>query len=146
MPDGDSSRPRLVSVGDDRAAKDAAPQAADASESADRPSSRRLLWLLAVLALAALAGLVAQTQRARTLQGENVALSGELFATRTALDAYVARFAEVRESIDGLQAQLEQLDVLVSGDPLAPPPELEPEPVSEPVPEPAPEPAPELGD
>jgi uncharacterized protein HemX len=142
--DGDGSRPRLVSVSDDHAP----PPAAEASEPAGRPASRWLLWLLAVLALAALAGLVAQTQRARMLQGENDALSGELFATRTALDAYVARFAEVRESIDGLQVQLEQLDALVSGDPLAPPSGAVSDPAAAAAaePEPVSESAPELGD
>jgi hypothetical protein len=35
----------------------------------------------------------------------------------------VTRFADVRDSIAGLQAQIEQLDALVSTDPLAPAPE-----------------------
>jgi len=127
MSDGNPSRPRLVNVDDNRAEKAARPPAADASESVSRPVPRRFFWLLVVLAIAATAGLVAQTLRVGALQGENEVLAGELFTTRSALDAYVARFAEVRESIDGLQAQIEQLDSLVSADPLAPPPEPESE-------------------
>jgi hypothetical protein len=80
-----------------------------------------------VLVIVAVAGLAAQTVRTRTLEAENAALAGELFATRSALDAYVARFAEVRLSLDGLRAQVEQLDALVSADPLAPAPDAAPE-------------------
>jgi hypothetical protein len=131
--DPDSSRPRLVSVGEDYEEKPAEAPAAEASDSASGPMPRRVLWLLVVLSIAVMVGLVAQTLRARALQQANEVLTGELFATRSALDAYVARFAEVRESIDGLQTQLEQLDALVSADPLAPPPgsELETEPAAE---------------
>jgi hypothetical protein len=131
--DPDSSRPRLVSLGEDYGEEPAEAPAAEASESASGPTPRRVLWLLVVLSIALLAGLVAQTLRAGALQEANEELTGELFATRSALDAYVARFAEVRESIDGLQVQLEQLDALVSADPLAPPPgsETETEPTAE---------------
>jgi hypothetical protein len=109
-------------VGEGPREEPAEPPAAEASESASGPIPRRALWLLVVLSIALLAGLVAQTLRAGALQDANEALTGELFATRSALDAYVSRFTEVRESIDGLQVQLEQLDALVSADPLAPPP------------------------
>jgi hypothetical protein len=112
-------------VGEDHGEKPVEPPAGEASESASGPAPQRVFWLLVVLSIALLAGLVAQTLRAGALQDANEALTGELFATRSALDAYVARFAEVRESIDGLQVQLEHLDALVSADPLAPPPEPE---------------------
>ena len=133
MSDPDSSRPRLVSLGEDYGEEPAEAPAAEASESASGPIPRRTLWLLVVLSIALLAGLVAQTLRAGALRDANEALTGELFATRSALDAYVERFAEVRESIDGLQVQLEQLDALVSADPLVPPPgpESETEPAGE---------------
>ena len=131
MPDPDSSRPRRVSVGENHGEKPAEPPATEASESASGPTPRRVFWLLVVLSIALLAGLLAQTLRAGALQEANEELTGELFATRSALDAYVARFTEVRESIDGLQVQLEQLDALVSADPLAPPPEPETEPAGE---------------
>jgi len=125
--DPDSSRPRLVSVGEGCRGEPAQPAAAEAPESASGPAPRRVLWLLVALSIALLAGLVAQTLRAGSLREANEALTGELFATRSALDAYVDRFAEVRESIDGLQVQLQQLDALVSADPLAPPPDFESE-------------------
>jgi uncharacterized protein HemX len=119
MSDANSPRPRLVSVSDDPADEAGGSPAAEAPGSAAGKAPRRLLWVLAVLVIAAVVGLVAQTLRTRTLQAENEALVGELFATRSALDAYVARFAEVRDSIEGLQAQLTELDSLVSEDPLA---------------------------
>jgi uncharacterized protein HemX len=124
MSDTRSSRPRLVSVNGDGAEKapEPSPSAAPAGT-----APRRLLWLLVVLVIVAVAGLAAQTVRTRTLEAENAALAGELFATRSALDAYVARFAEVRLSLDGLRAQVEQLDALVSADPLAPAPDAAPE-------------------
>ena len=80
-----------------------------------------LAWLLVALVVVAAAGLVVQTQRAGELQGAVELLEGELFTTRTALDAYEARFDEVRDSVGSLQAQLEQLNALVSADPLADP-------------------------
>ena len=119
MPDADASRPRLVSVGEESAES----PAAEGSEAASGRTPRRVLWLLVVLSIALVAGLVAQTLRVQALQQENEALTGELFAARSALDAYATRFAEVRESVDGLLARFEELDALVSADPLAPPPE-----------------------
>jgi hypothetical protein len=118
-----ASRPRLVSVNGDGTDEAGGPRGADSSRFAAGPAPRRLLWLLVVLVIAALAGLAAQTVRNRALQDENAALVGELFATRSALDAYVARFAEVRRSLDGLRTQVDQLDALVSVDPLAAAPE-----------------------
>ena len=117
MSDARPTRPRLVSVNGDGAEKapDPSPSAAAAGT-----APRRLLWLLVALVIVAVAGLGAQTVRTRALQAENAVLAGELFTTRSALDAYVARFAEVRLSLDGLRAQVEQLDALVSADPLAP--------------------------
>jgi hypothetical protein len=133
--DPDSTRPRLVSVGEGTGRESAEPAAAEAPEPASGPAPRRLLWLLVVLSIALLAGLVVQTLRAGSLREANEALSGELFATRAALDAYVDRFAEIRESIGGLQLQLQQLDALVSADPLAPAPAPEPGSEPEPVPD-----------
>jgi len=120
-------------VGEGARGEPAEPPAAEAPESASGPAPRRLLWLLVALSIALLAGLVAQTLRAGSLREANEALTGELFATRSALNAYVERFAEVRQSIDGLQVQLERLDALVSADPLEPLPDSESE--SEPLPE-----------
>ena len=122
MADPDASRPRLVSVGEDHEEPAESP-AAEGSEAASGRTPRRVFWLLVVLSIALVAGLVAQTLRVQALQQENEELTGELFATRSALDAYAARFAEVRESVDGLLAQFKELDALVSADPLAPPPE-----------------------
>jgi uncharacterized protein HemX len=122
VPDPDASRPRLVSVGEEPE-KPAESPAAEGSEAASGRTSKRVLWLLAVLSIAVLAGLVAQTLRVQSLQQENEELTGELFATRSALDAYAARFAEVRQSVDALLVQFEKLDALVNSDPLTPPPE-----------------------
>jgi uncharacterized protein HemX len=118
-------------VGEDYAENAGKPPAADASDSASGSAPRRVFWLVVVLSIAAIAGLLVQTQRFRASQEENARLTGELFATRSALDAYVTRFAAVRESVDGLQAQFEKLDALVSWDPLAPEPESETEPTAE---------------
>ena len=57
----------------------------------------------------------------RELRQTVSALEGELFTTRTALDAYELRFSEVRDSVGSLKAQLEQLNALVNADPLAEP-------------------------
>ena len=65
-------------------------------------------------------GLVTQGVRLQALQRKNSELSGELFTARTALEAYVARFTEVRESIGGLQEKIDELEALVSADPLEP--------------------------
>ena len=132
MPDPDASRPRLVSVGEGSEDPGESP-AAEGSEAASGRTPKRILWLLAVLSIALLAGLVAQTLRVQALEQENEELTGELFATRSALDAYADRFAEVRESVDALLAQFEELDALVNSDPLAPPPEspTESEPTAE---------------
>ena len=119
MSDTDSPRPQLVSVSDDPADEAGRSPPPEAPGSAAGAAPRRLFWVLAVLAIAAIVGLVAQTLRARALQTENDALVGEIFATRSALDAYVTRFAEVRQSIEGLQAQLTELGSLVGEDPLA---------------------------
>jgi len=149
--DPDSTRPRLVSVGEGRGETPAEPPAEEAPESASETPSRRVYWLLVALSIALLAGLVGQTLRAGSLKEANEELTGELFAARSALEAYAARFAEVRESINGLQAQLEQLDALVSSDPLAPPPPAgsdtgsENEPGSEPGTEPGTQPGAETG-
>ena len=123
MSDPDSSRPRLVSVDGERAQEPEQPAVEEASDSASGLTARRGFWLLVAIALAATAGLAYQTLNAQALQDRNEALAGELFATRSALDAYVGRFADVKDSIAGLQAQIEQLDALVSTDPLAPAPE-----------------------
>jgi hypothetical protein len=115
--DPDSPRPRLVSVGGD-APEPASDGPGAASDSETGPSGRRLPWLLAVLLVAAVAGLVVQGSRVQALQAKNAELSGELFTARSALDAYASRFAEVRQSIGGLQAQIAELEALVSADPL----------------------------
>jgi hypothetical protein len=89
---------------------------------ASAPSGRGwLFWLLLALFIAASAGLVVQTQHAGELQGTIEALEGELFTTRSALDAYEVRFGEVRDSVASLQAQLERLNALVNADPLSEP-------------------------
>jgi hypothetical protein len=118
MSDPDQTRPHLVAVGDPAGdAPDATPD-----ETSGEPTGRgAAFWLLVALALAMTAGLVVQTQRAGELAGTIEALEGELFTTRTALDAYQARFDEVRDSVGGLRAQLEALNALVNADPLADP-------------------------
>jgi uncharacterized protein HemX len=119
MSDAKPTRPHLVAIGDRPNEHSVAPPAADPGS---EPAGRGLLfWLLVAVAVAASAGLVVQMQRAGELRGTVAALEGELFTTRTALDAYEVRFDEVRDSVGGLQAQLEQLNALVNADPLAEP-------------------------
>ena len=117
MSDADRTRPHLVAVGDSEGEPPAAPP--DDGSAPESGGRGPLFWLLSVLAIAAFVGLVVQTQRAGELQGTIEALEGELFTTRTALDAYESRFDEVRHSVGSLQAQLEQLSALVSADPAA---------------------------
>ena len=85
--------------------------------------------MLGILLVAAVVGLLVQQSRVQDLRGQNDVLVGELFTARSALDAYGARFIEVRESVEGLQAQLQQLDLLVNADPL----EAAPEPIAAPA-------------
>ncbi|MBW2288112.1 MAG: hypothetical protein JRG90_09860 [Deltaproteobacteria bacterium] len=119
MSDAKPTRPHLVAIGDSSNEPSVAPPAADR---ASEPAGRGVLfWLLVALVVAASAGLVVQMQRAGELQGTVAELEGELFTTRTALDAYEVRFDEVRDSVGSLQAQLEQLNALVNADPLAEP-------------------------
>jgi uncharacterized protein HemX len=117
--DTDSSRPRLVSIANDPPDHPAqGPGEAPAAETG--PSGRRTIGLLVALLIAAVLGLVTQGVRLQALQRKNSELSGELFTARTALEAYVARFTEVRESIGGLQEKIDELEALVSADPLEP--------------------------
>jgi uncharacterized protein HemX len=121
MSDAKLTRPHLVAIGDAANEPSAAPPAEDRAHASESSGRGALFWLLVALVVAASAGLVVQTQHAGELQGTVAALEGELFTTRTALDAYEVRFDEVRDSVGSLQAQLEQLNALVNADPLAEP-------------------------
>jgi ubiquinone biosynthesis protein UbiJ len=83
-----------------------------------------VFWLVIALAVIAVAGFAVQTERVRELQSRNATLEGELFSTRSALAAYADRFDVVRDTVAGLNAQLERLSSLVSEDPVpdSPPP------------------------
>jgi len=130
MSDAKRDRPRLVAVRGSADEPHAAPSDADRVGASDPAGRGWLFWLLVALVVAASAGLVVQTQRAGEFQGTIDTLEGELFTTRPALDAYEARFEEVRDSVGGLRTQLEQLNALVNADPLAEPAEPA-EPVAE---------------
>jgi len=119
MSDAKRTRPHLVPVGDAADGGSPAPPAADPAPAGDSTARGWQFWLLLALAVAALAGLVVQTQHAGELEETVGALEGELFTARTALDAYQVRFDEVRDSVGSLRAQLEQLNALVTQDPLA---------------------------
>jgi hypothetical protein len=119
MSDANHTRPHLVAVGDAANEAIAGSSSEDPAQVFDATGRGWLFWLLVVLLLAVSAGLVIQTQHAGELRGTVQALEGELFTTRTALDAYEVRFDEVRDSVGSLQAQLEQLNALVNADPLA---------------------------
>ena len=121
MSDAKHPRPHLVAVGDSTDEPSVAAPAEDRATASESPGRGWLFWLLVALVVVAAAGLVVQTQRAGELQGAVELLEGELFTTRTALDAYEARFDEVRDSVGSLQAQLEQLNALVNADPLSEP-------------------------
>jgi uncharacterized protein HemX len=130
MSDSNRTRPHLVAVGDP--ASEASETAPEEVRSGDDSGRGAAFWLLVALALAVTVGLVIQTQRAGELEGTIAALEGELFTTRTALDAYEARFEEVRDSVGSLQAQLEALNALVNADPLEVAPEAPADAVSPP--------------
>ncbi len=121
MSDAKPTRPHLVAIGDSANEPSAEPPAEGPAQASEPSGRGSLFWLLVALVVAASAGLIVQTQRAGELQGTVEVLEGELFTTRTALDAYEVRFDEVRDSVGSLQAQLEQLNALVSADPLADP-------------------------
>ena len=121
MSDAKPTRPHLVAIGDSANEPSAAPPAEGPAQASEPSGRGSLFWLLVALVVAASAGLIVQTQRAGELQGTVEVLEGELFTTRTALDAYQVRFDEVRDSVGSLQAQLERLNALVSADPLADP-------------------------
>jgi len=119
MSDAKNTGPHLVAVAD-RTSEPAPAASVEDRPNTDESSGRGwLFWLLVALVVASSAGLVVQTQHAGELQGAVEMLEGELFTTRTALDAYEVRFGEVRDSVGSLQAQLEQLNALVNADPLA---------------------------
>ena len=118
MVDPTSSRPRLVRVnGDprDSSAEIAPPEAPETTEPTVR---RRLLWLVLALMLAVAVSLLLQFEKVRSLEAKNAVLAGELFTARMALEAYTTRFVEVRQTVGGLQLQLEQLSALVHEDPV----------------------------
>jgi hypothetical protein len=119
MSDAKHTRPHLVAVGDPAKEASAAPPTEDRASASESSGRGWLFWLLVVGLIASSAGLVVQTQHAGELQGAIETLEGELFTTRTALDAYEVRFGEVRDSVGSLKTQLEQLSALVSADPLA---------------------------
>jgi hypothetical protein len=121
MSDAKHPHPHLAAVGDSTDEPSVAPPAEDRAKASESPGRGWLFWLLVGLVVVAAAGLVVQTQRAGELQGAVELLEGELFTTRTALDAYEARFDEVRDSVGSLRAQLEQLNALVNADPLSEP-------------------------
>ncbi|MFQ5418316.1 MAG: hypothetical protein ACE5FL_14920 [Myxococcota bacterium] len=109
---------------------DSASPAAEPADTAPREASdgkrSGSSWVLGVLLAAAIAAAVVQGVRLQALEGQNRALAGELSTARAALDAYANRFAEVRTSVERLQAQFGRLDTLVSADPLEAVPEPPP--------------------
>jgi hypothetical protein len=115
MADPTPIHPRLVS------AKDAASEGAEPAQTESAAPARRspVFWLLVLLAATASIAFAIQTERVRVLQASNAGLQGEIFSTRTALAAYTDRFAVVRDTVAGLQAQLDALNSLVSDDPTA---------------------------
>lgn len=119
MSDAKHNRPHLVAIGDPANESSAAPPAQDPANVNESSGRGWLFWLLVVGLIASSVGLAVQTQHAGELQGAVETLEGELFTTRTALDAYEVRFGEVRDSVGSLKTQLEQLNALVSADPLA---------------------------
>jgi hypothetical protein len=118
MVDPTSPRPRLVSVNGDRSDPPTEPVPPEAPKDGQPMVRRRLLWLVLALTLLTAIALVLQAEKVRSLTARNAELAGELFTARSALEAYAARFVEVRETVGGLQAQLEQLSVLVNEDPV----------------------------
>jgi len=126
MSDTRPKPPHLASVPDPSAdaSRDADTAAATgestAAEPAESPRSGAFFWFLVVVALGSLIAFAYQSQRVLALESTNAVLAGELYSTRTALDAYTERFSAVRETVAGLNAQLDALNALVSEDPASP--------------------------
>ena len=74
-------------------------------------------WLLAVILSVAVAIIAVQTRRLDQLSVQLETLETELSAAHGALRLYEGRFAEIRESVGDLHAQLGKLEGLVEQPP-----------------------------
>ena len=74
-------------------------------------------WLLAVILSVAVAIIAVQTRRLDRLSVQLETLETELSAAHGALQLYESRFAEIRESVGNLHAQLGELEGLVEQPP-----------------------------
>ncbi len=107
-------KPKLVAVGPKQ----------NKSASHQAPEQRRRwtdlgagFWLLAVILAVAVAIIAVQTRRLDRLSVQVEAVEIELSAAHGALRLYESRFAEIRESVGNLRAQLGELERLVEQPP-----------------------------
>jgi uncharacterized protein HemX len=106
-------KPKLVAVGPKQ------------KESASHPAPQQRrwtdlgagFWLLALILAVAVAIIAVQTRRLDRLSVQLETLETELSATHGALQLYESRFAEIRESVGNLHAQLGKLEGLVEQPP-----------------------------
>jgi hypothetical protein len=107
-------KPKLVAVG----------RAQNKSASHQAPEQRRRwtdlgagFWLLAVILTVSVAIIAVQTRRLDRLSVQVETLETELSAAHGAVRLYESRFAEIRESVGNLHAQLGELEGLVEQPP-----------------------------
>jgi len=117
MSDKPSNPPHLVSV--PHPDSEAAAESETTEATPERPGRGALFWIVVAVALFSLIGHAYQSQRLVDLRAANAALAGELYSTRAALDAYTDRFSAVRDTVAGLNAQIDALNALVAEEPEA---------------------------
>ncbi len=107
-------KPKLVAVGPKQ----------NKSASHQAPEQRRRwtdlgagFWLLAVILTVSVAIIAVQTRRLDRLSVQVETLETELSAAHGAVRPYESRFAEIRESVGNLHAQLGELEGLVEQPP-----------------------------
>ncbi len=107
-------KPKLVAVGPKQ----------NKSASHQAPEQRRRwtdlgagFWLLAVILTVSVAIIAVQTRRLDRLSVQVETLETELSAAHGAVRLYESRFAEIRESVGNLHAQLGELEGLVEQPP-----------------------------
>ncbi|MCH7644740.1 MAG: hypothetical protein IH974_07880 [Myxococcales bacterium] len=107
-------KPKLVAVGraQNKSASHPAPQ--EGRRWTDLGAG---FWLLALILAVAVAIIAVQTRRLDQLSVQLETLETELSAAHGALQLYESRFAEIRESVGNLHAQLGELEGLVEQPP-----------------------------
>ena len=125
---GDESKLRIV---EDPSRKEESDSTSESStpgvdQVRSQPRSGRI-WLWALLGLLlGLAVAFQQYRRAEGLESQVDRLNAELSAARLQIEAYDARFSDVRIRVGELDQSVEALKLLVESDPVAKAPSVEP--------------------